>query len=56
VKSCRNDDYTPEASNSPAMQALSEKNLTPLRHDDGVDLETRAESERLPALQTVISA
>ncbi|KAG4425627.1 hypothetical protein IFR04_001324 [Cadophora malorum] len=48
--------YTPEASNSPAMQALSEKNLTPLRHDDGVDLETRAESERLPALQTVISA
>merc|ERR1711939_1249437 len=40
--------YTPEASNSPAMQALSEKNLTPLRHDDGVDLETRPRARDCP--------
>ncbi|KAL2064085.1 hypothetical protein VTL71DRAFT_4579 [Oculimacula yallundae] len=47
--------YTPEASNSPALRAISEKHLTPVRHDEG-DLELHSESERLPALQTVISA
>ncbi|KAH7348714.1 hypothetical protein BKA65DRAFT_265977 [Rhexocercosporidium sp. MPI-PUGE-AT-0058] len=48
--------YTPEASNSPAMQALSEKGLTPVRHDEDDELEIRGENERLPTLQTVISA
>ncbi|KAK0125994.1 hypothetical protein ONS95_007617 [Cadophora gregata] len=48
--------YTPEASNSPAVRALSEKNLTPLRHDDGMDLDAQGENERLSILQTAISA
>ncbi|CZT06960.1 related to sec7-domain protein [Rhynchosporium graminicola] len=46
--------YTPEGSNSPAMQAISEKHLPPIRHDED-DLGL-SENERLPALQTVISA